>query len=412
MQIPHRNQLLLPLLETIQELGGASRPKDVIDKLAERFSLPPEITEQNELRNFGSWGKRRRYPWRQTVHWVRHEAATRGLIDRNTKGVWVLTNQAVDSISSCQPGLILIVYETPHGEAIWAEAITAAGALKDDSVNLLFTSPPYPLFSGRRYGTYSEIEIINLILGCARDWKRALATDGSIVLNFKDVWLPKAKTGGAVRSHYQEKLLLSLIEDVGLFFADRLYWRNPSHTPDSYWTTIAKVRLNQDTEHLFWLSKTPNPKARSEHITVPAQPSTLETYARKQTKQPSVGPSGHKTLFRNQAAKLKNGSPGQTLQVIHRNTFEYSNGETHRALRATLNETGLPQFDAMMPLKLAQQIINFLTDPEDLVYDPFFHSGTTGLAAENLNRKWIGSDRSLGLLLGSALRFQHTGFLP
>lgn len=402
--IPSRDQLLLPLLETVHELGGSARPPEVIEKLTERFALPDEIAKESQLCDLGRWGTRRRYPWRQTVHWVRQEAAARGLIDRNTKGVWVLTELAIDQLCNCRPGLILVVYETPSGEAVWADAITAAGALKDGSINLLFSSPPYPVLSGRRYGVYSETEVIDLVLRCATDWKRALTDDGSIVLNFKDVWLPKAQTGGAVRSVYQEKLLLSLVEDVGLFFADRLYWRNPSHTPESFWTTVAKVRLNQDTEHLFWLSKSANPKARSERIMVPPKPSTIETYLRKSERASRVGPSGQNSVFEEQVAAIH---AGEALRVIHRNTFEFANSDNHTVLRRALTEARLPQFDAMMPLKLAERVIEFLTDSGDTVYDPFFHSGTTGLAAEQLGRRWVGSDRSLGYVLGSALRFNE-----
>jgi hypothetical protein len=289
VKIPHRNQLLLPLLETVQELGGAAEPLKVIGRLAERFQLPDEVAEASQIRDFGRWGTRGRYPWRQTVHWVRQEAATRGLIDRNTKGVWVLTQEAHDSLASCRAGTILIVYETPSGEAIWAEAITAAGALKDSSINLLFTSPPYPILRGRKYGVYSESEVIAMVLDCAKDWKRALVGNGSIVLNFRDVWLPKSQTGGAVRSLYQEKILMALVEGAGLYFADRLYWRNPSHSPESFWTTVAKVRLNQDTEHLFWFAKSPNPKANAERIAVAPKPSTSKpTRARRAGPRESV----------------------------------------------------------------------------------------------------------------------------
>lgn len=49
---------------------------------------------------------------------------------------------------------------------------------------------------------------------------------------------------------------------------------------------------------------------------------------------------------------------------------------------------------AVFPLKLAMRVINLLTFEEDIVLDPFCGTGTTCLAAYNLNRKYIGIDLS------------------
>jgi len=45
------------------------------------------------------------------------------------------------------------------------------------------------------------------------------------------------------------------------------------------------------------------------------------------------------------------------------------------------------------PLKLLERIILSSSEPEGLVLDPFNGSGTTGIAAINLDRKYIGIDR-------------------
>ena len=49
--------------------------------------------------------------------------------------------------------------------------------------------------------------------------------------------------------------------------------------------------------------------------------------------------------------------------------------------------------------------IRMLTDPEDLILDPFAGSNTTGMVAEGLGRHWIGVELSEEYLQASKFRF-------
>lgn len=46
------------------------------------------------------------------------------------------------------------------------------------------------------------------------------------------------------------------------------------------------------------------------------------------------------------------------------------------------------------PVKLMEWLVKLLTDEGDTVLDCFMGSGTTGVAAQNLNRKFIGIEKS------------------
>jgi site-specific DNA-methyltransferase (cytosine-N4-specific) len=58
-----------------------------------------------------------------------------------------------------------------------------------------------------------------------------------------------------------------------------------------------------------------------------------------------------------------------------------------------------------MPIALADFFINFLTDPKDIVLDPFGGSCTTGKSAELLKRKWICIEQNKEYLVGARGRF-------
>jgi site-specific DNA-methyltransferase (adenine-specific) len=54
----------------------------------------------------------------------------------------------------------------------------------------------------------------------------------------------------------------------------------------------------------------------------------------------------------------------------------------------------LAGFPTQLPLALLRPIIGCATDPNDLILDPFSGSATTGVAALELGRRYIGIERS------------------
>ena len=56
---------------------------------------------------------------------------------------------------------------------------------------------------------------------------------------------------------------------------------------------------------------------------------------------------------------------------------------------------------ARMPTELAEFFIRFLTDKNDLVFDPFGGSNTTGAAAEQMKRQWLTIEPQLDYIEGS-----------
>ncbi len=67
-------------------------------------------------------------------------------------------------------------------------------------------------------------------------------------------------------------------------------------------------------------------------------------------------------------------------------------------------ESGIDPHPARMQAELARFFIEFLTDPHDLVLDPFAGSNTTGAMAETLGRRWISIDIASEYVAASRIR--------
>lgn len=71
-------------------------------------------------------------------------------------------------------------------------------------------------------------------------------------------------------------------------------------------------------------------------------------------------------------------------------------------------EAGMKPHPARFPSDLPEFFIKFLTDPSDIVLDPFCGSNVTGKVAENLRRKWISFELKQDYLEGSKFRFEYS----
>ena len=60
------------------------------------------------------------------------------------------------------------------------------------------------------------------------------------------------------------------------------------------------------------------------------------------------------------------------------------------------------------PLKLIKALVKKHSKPHDLVIDPFLGSGTTAIAALNLNRKFIGGDKDPNYIKKASKRIEET----
>lgn len=94
------------------------------------------------------------------------------------------------------------------------------------------------------------------------------------------------------------------------------------------------------------------------------------------------------------------------LTRLPQNVFNTANTQSNDYFLRTCRERGLVPHPARMPLEIASFFIEFLTDRNDLVLDPFAGSNSTGVCAEKLSRRWIAIDTDKDYGKQSEIRFE------
>jgi site-specific DNA-methyltransferase (cytosine-N4-specific) len=285
-------------------------------------------------------------------------------------------------------------YETRLGKAYLGDALAVTRRLRGESVNLIVTSPPFPLTFRKKkpYGSVKIDEYVTWFFPIADQLKRVLKPDGSLVIDIGGVW----NKGEPTRNLYQYHLLLTLCEKVGFHFAQDFYWYNPGALPaPAEWVNVRRIRVKSAVNLVWWLSKTPWPKADNRSVLRDYSDDMLRLFQRGY--RVKTRPSGH-----NITAKFTKNHGG----AIPPNLIEIGNNDSNGEYLQKCLKAGLPVHPARFPRGLPEFFIKLCTDRGDIVLDPFAGSNVTGEAAERLGRRWIAVELVEEYLRGSKLRFE------
>ena len=283
-------------------------------------------------------------------------------------------------------------YSTKFGAAYLGDALDLLQHLEDKSINLIVTSPPFALKRKKEYGNVDPDEYLDWFIPFAKEFRRVLRENGSFVLHIGGSW----NAGIPTKSLYNFELLVRLCREVGFHLAQDFYWLNPARLPSpAEWVNVRRIRVKDAVDQIWWLPKSPNPKADNRRVLKPYSKSMLELLEKGY--KAKLRPSGHdiSTKFRND----RGGAIPPNLLIIA-NTE--SNSYYLRACRAA----SVKPHPARYPLTLPEFFIRFLTEKDEVVLDPFAGSNVTGEAAERLSRHWIGFEISGEYLKGSKFRFE------
>lgn len=299
-------------------------------------------------------------------------------------------------------------YETDLGGAYLGDSHELLQALPSGSVNLVVTSPPYALHFKKEYGNASKRDYVRWFMPFAEQIHRILADDGSFVLNIGGSYNP----GTPTRSLYHFHLLIALVDVVGFHLAQECFWYNPAKMPvPAEWVTVRRIRVRDSVEYVWWLSKTPWPKASNLGVLKQYSPDMLRL--NRNGVKAATRPSGH--VIRSSFDGIQAGGsipPNVTEGTLPENMLRLGNNASNDAYTKKCKDLGLKVHPARFPSSLPDFFIRLLTDEGDTVVDPFAGSNTTGVVAEALGRRWMAFEQVQEYLEASKVRFNQEADRP
>lgn len=292
------------------------------------------------------------------------------------------------------------------------DALYALRELPAESVHCCVTSPPY--YGLRDYGMDAQIgrentpeQYIQRLVEVFHELYRVLRPDGTFWLNIADTYCstgsknihsspknPKGRNGQQISiNHYAQGckhkdligipwLLAFALRSDGWYLRSDIIWYKDNPMPES-----VKDRPTRSYEHIFLLTKEKKYYYDALAIAEPIAPATAARYKcgnSSNSKYAGEVPGQGKSQRLNRARSGGYYADELIPTVRNRrdvwriNTVPYKGGHF-----------------AAYPPKLAETCILAGCPKGGIVIDPFFGSGTTGLAAKNLDRHYIGIELNI-----------------
>lgn len=245
-----------------------------------------------------------------------------------------------------------------------------------NKVNLIFTSPPFPLNSKKAYGNLTGKNYSSWLASFAYIFNYLLTPDGSLVVELGNAWVK----GSPTMSLLPLESLLKLKKEGEFHLCQEFIWHNPSRLPSPIqWVNVERIRVKDSFSRFWWLSSSERPKADNRNVLKEYSESMkklLVTQTYNSGRRPSEHNIGKKSFLKDNKGAI----PANVL--IHPNTSSKDKYLDH------CKENNIRYHPARMPRVIAEFFIKLLTSKGDLVLDPFAGSNITGYVAEDLHRRW------------------------
>ncbi len=233
--------------------------------------------------------------------------------------------------------------------------------LPDNSVDLIFTSPPYADQRKKTYGGIHPDDYVDWFLPKTEQMLRVLKPTGTFVLNIKE------KVVDGERSTYIMELILAMRKQ-GWLWTEEFIWHKKNCYPGKW-----PNRFRDAWERLLQFNKNKKFNMYQEEVMVP-----MGDWAKTRLKNLS------ETDKTRDESKVGSGFGKNISNWLERDKA-YPTNVLHLA-----TECNNKNHSAAFPEGLPEWFIKLFTQVGDTVMDPFMGSGTTNIVANRMRRNSIG----------------------
>ncbi len=246
-------------------------------------------------------------------------------------------------------------------DVVLGDCLDALKKIPDNSIDLIFTSPPYADQRKNTYGGISPDEYVQWFLPRTKELFRVLQLAGTFILNIKE------KVVDGERHTYVMELIMEM-KKQGWLWTEEFIWHKKNCYPGKW-----PNRFRDSWERLLQFNKQRTFNMYQDEVMVP-----MGDWAKTRLKNLS------ETDKIRDNSKVGSGFGKNVSKWIGRDKAY----PTNVVVMAT--ETSNKQHSAVFPKELPRWFIKLFTKSRDVVLDPFLGSGTTSIAALELDRNSIG----------------------
>lgn len=229
------------------------------------------------------------------------------------------------------------------------------------SIDLIVTSPPYADQRSKTYGGIKPEKYVEWFLPRSKELMKVLKPTGTFILNIKE------KAGNGERHTYVLELILAM-KQQGWLWTEEFIWHKKNCFPGKW-----PNRFRNAWERLLQFNKQKQFHMYQDEVMIP-----MGNWANTRLKNLSEADQ------RRDNSRVGSGFGKNVSNWIDRKMAYPTN------VLNIATETGNQNHSAVFPKALPAWFIKLFTRSGDTVLDPFLGSGTTSVAALELDRNSIG----------------------